>query len=100
MGLHEGLPPVPLTYAEWGAGERSFWQPAELERRAAFWKPNLAGSRRLWNALEGPETASGKPHRLISRLPGELADATRELARLNGATLFSTLLTAFQVAFS
>jgi Condensation domain len=100
MGLHESLPPLPLTYVAWDAAERSFWQPTELERRAAFWKLNLTGSHRLWNAMEGPETASGRPYRLVSHLPGELADATRELARLNGATLFSTLLTAFQVAFA
>jgi Condensation domain len=98
MGLHEGLPPVPLTYSAWGAAERSFWQPAELERRAAFWKPNLAGSRRLWNSLEGPETASGAPHRLVSLIPVDLANAAQELARATCATLFSTLLTAFQVA--
>jgi hypothetical protein len=98
MGLHEGLPPVPLTYSAWGAAERSFWQPAELERRAAFWKPNLAGSRRLWNSLEGPETASGAPHRLVSLIPVDLANAAQELARVTCATLFSTLLTAFQVA--
>jgi hypothetical protein len=100
MGLHESLPPLPLTYVAWDAAERSFWQPTELERRAAFWKLNLTGSHRLWNAMEGPETASGRPYRLVSHLPGELADATRELARLNCATLFSTLLTAFQVAFA
>jgi hypothetical protein len=98
MGLHEGLPPVPLTYSAWGAAERSFWQPAELERRAAFWKPNLGGSRRLWNSLEGPETASGAPHRLVSLIPVDLANAAQELARVTCATLFSTLLTAFQVA--
>ena len=98
MGLHEGLPPVPLTYSAWGAAERSFWQPAELERRAAFWKPNLAGSRRLWNSLEGPETASGAPHRSVSLIPVDLANAAQELARVTCATLFSTLLTAFQVA--
>jgi hypothetical protein len=98
MGLHEGLPPVPLTYSAWGAAERSFWQPAELERRAAFWKPNLAGSRRLWNSLEGPETASGAPHRLVSLIPVDLANAAQELARVTCATLFSTLLTVFQVA--
>jgi len=100
MGLHEGLPPVPLTYAAWGAAERSFWQPAELERRAAFWKSNLAGSRRLWNSLEGPETASGAHHRLVSLIPVELADAARELARVKYTTLFGTLLTAFQVTLS
>jgi hypothetical protein len=66
MGLREGLPPVPLTYAAWGAAERAFWQPAELKRRAAFWKSNLAGSRRLWNSQEGPESASGVPDRWVS----------------------------------
>ena len=100
MGLREGLPPLPLTYAAWGAAERAFWQPAELERRAVFWKSNLAGSRRLWNSLEGPETASGPHYRLTSHLAAELADASRELARVTGATLFSALLAAFQVALS
>jgi hypothetical protein len=100
MGLHDGLPPLPLTYVAWGAAERTFWQPAELERRAAFWKSSLSGSRRLWNSFEGSETASGTPHRLISHIPAEWADASRELARVHGATLFSTLLAAFQVALS
>jgi hypothetical protein len=97
MGLHEGLSPLPLTYTAWGAAERAFWQQAELERRAAFWKSNLAGSRRLWNSLEGPQTASGSPHQFVSHIPADLADAVRELARVTGATLFSTLLAAFQV---
>jgi len=71
-----------------------------LERRAAFWKSNLAGSCRLWNSLEGPQTASGAHHRLVSLIPVDLANAARELARVAGATLFSTMLTAFQVALS
>jgi Condensation domain len=100
MGLREGLPPVPLTYAAWGAAERAFWQSAELKRRAAFWKSNLAGSRRLWNSQEGPESASGVPDRWVSHFPVDLADAARELARVNGTTLFNTLLAAFQIALS
>jgi hypothetical protein len=100
MGQGEGIPPLPLTYTAWGAAERAFWQPAELERRAAFWKSNLAGRRRLWGSLEGPETASGALHRWVSHLPADLAEAARELARVTGATLFSTLLAAFQVALS
>ena len=97
MGLREGLPPLPLTYAAWGADERTFWQPAELERQAAFWKSNLSGSRRLWNSMEGPDTGSGVPHQWVSHLPVDLADAARELARVNGTTLFNTLLAAFQI---
>ncbi len=100
MGLREGLPPLPLTYAAWGAAERLFWQPAELERRADFWKSHLAGHRPLWKSLEGPATASGAPQRMVSHIPTDLADASRELTRLTGATLFSTLLAVFQVALS
>lgn len=100
MSPREALPPVPLTYAAWGAADRAFWQPAELDRRATFWKSNLAGRRRLWNSLEGPDTASGVPNQWISHLPVDLADAARELARVNGATLFSTLLAAFQITLS
>jgi hypothetical protein len=100
MGLSNTLPPVPLTYSEWAAAERAFWQPAELELRAVFWKSQLAGYRRIWNALEGPDTSSGAHQRMISHFPAELAKAARELARRSQATLFSTLLAAFQVALS
>jgi Condensation domain len=100
LDRREGLPPVPLTYTAWGAAERAFWQPAELERRAAFWKSTLAGRRQLWKLLEGSELASGPPCRWVSHFPAGLAEAARELARVTGATLFSTLLAAFQVALS
>ncbi len=100
MGLSNALPPLPQTYSEWAAADRSFWQPAELESRAAFWKSRLAGYRRIWDAIEGPDTASGPHYRMISYFPAELANAARELARSSGATLFSTLLAAFQIALS
>jgi hypothetical protein len=100
MGLNEALPSLPLSYPAWGAAERAFWQPVELEPRAAFWKSRLAGRRRQWNSMEGAGTASGALYRWVSHLPSELADAARELARVAGATLFSTLLAAFQVALS
>lgn len=99
-GVREELPPVPQTYSAWGATERAFWKPAELEARAAFWKSHLVGHQRLWSSLEGPDTASGPHQRLVSQFPAELASAARDLARRSGATLFSTLLSAFQVAFS
>ena len=99
-GTREPLPPVALSYTAWGTAERAFWQPAELEPRAAFWKSHLAGYRPLWRALEGPDTASGAHQRMVAHFPAELADAAREFARRNGATLFSTLLAAFQIALS
>jgi len=99
-GVTGALPPVPLSYTAWGAAERAFWQPSELEPRVAFWRAHLAGYRRLWSALEGPNTATGGHVRLVSQFPAELVKAVRELARRTGATLFSTLLTAFQVALA
>ena len=99
-GVREPLPPVALSYTAWGAAERAFWQPAELEPRAAFWKSHLAGYRPLWRALEGPVTASGPHQRMVAHFPPELANGVRELARRNGATLFSTLLAGFQIALS
>jgi hypothetical protein len=99
-GLRDPLPEVPQSYSAWGAAERAFWQPSELEPRIAFWKSHLAGRKRLWNPLEGPNTASGSHVRLVSWFPAELARAARELARRSGATLFSTLLVAFQAAFA
>src|SRR4030095_2955632 len=100
MGRSNTLPPVPQTYSEWLTAERAFWQSAELEPRVDFWKLQLAGYRRIWDAIEGPDTASGAHRRMISHFPAELANAARELARRTGATLFSTLLAAFQVALS
>ena len=94
-GLQAALPPVPLSYTDWGASERAFWQSAELDSRATFWKSHLAGTSRLWDTPE-----SGVLQRSVSQVPPDLGRAVRELARNNGATLFSTLLTAFQITLS
>ena len=50
----------------------------------------------MWNA----SIASGAPRRWVSKIPAALAAETQQLARRNGATLFSTLLGAFQIALS
>lgn len=95
---NEPLPPVPLSYTEWAAAERAYWNPGEVARRADFWKTTLAGSRRLWpDAAPGPVWAL---ERTVLALSGELTTAVRELAKKTGATLFSTLLAAFQIALA
>jgi Condensation domain len=100
MGVHSPLSPVPQTYSAWGAAERAQWQPAELERRATFWKSRLAGTSRLWNIPVRSQAESEALQRWISFVPSELARSVRELARRTGTTLFSTLLTVFQIALS
>jgi hypothetical protein len=94
---HRGpLPKVEQSYVAWGAAERAFWQPAELERRAAFWKQRLAGILPLWGAAS--TEAPRRLERWVTPLLPDITAAARELARRSGTTLFSALLTAFQVA--
>ena len=99
-GVRGGLPPVPLSYTAWGVAERAFWQPAELEQRATFWKSRLAGTCRLWGAPHVVGAAWGELHRWVSLVPADQARAVRELARRTSTTLFSTLLAAFQLTLS
>lgn len=98
-GATNGLPPVSTSFSAWGAAERANWSSAELEPRIAFWKSRLTGICRLWTVPADSDVVF-VPQRLISELPAETAAAVRELARQNGATLFSTLLALFQVTLS
>jgi hypothetical protein len=95
-----GLPPLELSYSEWGAAERAFWQPSEIERRIPFWKSHLSGAPQLFAPSVDGHVASGPLKRLVSQVSSELTRAARQVARRLGATLFSTLLTAFQIALS
>ena len=97
LGLSGKLPPVPQTYSEWAAAERAFWQPAELERRTDFWKSLLAGSRQIWSRKQDVVRTSGALQRQVAAIPPPLTRAVKDLAQRNGATLFSTLLAAFQL---
>ena len=96
MGLKNSLPPVAQNYSEWAAAERAFWQPAELERRAVFWKSHLARSTQIWAAARDLAPLE----RWVSAIPADLARGAKALAVSHGTTLFSTLLAVFQLTLS
>jgi hypothetical protein len=96
MGLKNTLPPVAQTYTEWAAAERAFWQPAELARRAGFWKSRLAGSSRIWGGIPAPTPLQ----RWVTAIPADLVRGVKALAVSHGTTLFNTLLAAFQLTLS
>jgi Condensation domain len=98
MGMAGALPGVPLSYTAWAAAERDFWNPDKLGQRGQFWIERLAGAPRLWNAVtgDGPRVLT----RDVFFVPANPTQAVRNLARRADATLFSTLLTAFQIALS
>lgn len=98
-GAEKALPAVQTSYSAWGAAERARWSPAKLEPRANFWKSRLVGTRRLWTIPEDSNVVHVS-QRFVSELPANVTAGVRDLARRNGATLFNTLLAAFQLTLS
>lgn len=96
-GIRDALPPLQMTHTEWGAAERARWTPAEIERFAGYWRERLQGSRQLWDAAPTGQGEADSLQQWVTTIPEKLADRIRLLARKSGATLFSTLLTAFQL---
>jgi hypothetical protein len=96
MGMKNTLPPVQQTFSDWAAAERAFWQPAELERRADFWKTQLHGSAKIWDGISEPSPLQ----RWVAAIPSDMVRAVKSLAVSHGTTLFSTLLAAFQLTLS
>lgn len=100
LGLMKGskgpLPPVPMTYSAWSAAERAMWPQAELENRATYWRPLLKDAPRLWSS---PVRKQGERHALrrwVTEIPAPLTQAIQDVAKKHHATLYSTLLAAFQ----
>ncbi|HEX7243080.1 MAG TPA: amino acid adenylation domain-containing protein, partial [Longimicrobiaceae bacterium] len=94
------LPPLPVQYADYAAWQREYLSGETLERQLAWWRERLAGAppllelpvdrpRRLMPGAQGA-------HRAFALTP-ETTRALRELSRREGATLFMTLLAAWQL---
>lgn len=97
QGTRGSLPPPGLTYSAAAADERARWQSDEIEHEAAYWRERLAGSTLLFG-----DTSDDSPMepllKRVSALPPALVDASRDMARRAEVTLFSVLLTVFQIA--
>ncbi len=97
------LPPLKIQYADFAAWQRSWLEGEPLAAQLAYWRARLLGSPA---ALELPADFPRPPlltHRGASisfRVEPELSQALRGLARREGATLYMTLLAAFQALLS
>ena len=94
------LEALPLSYTGWGATDRAFYTPAEIARRKEYWLPFLKGSSRVFDAPEADLETFIKRSRYTVEVPGELFESLRETAASCSATLFSTVLTAFQIVLA
>jgi hypothetical protein len=98
-GSKKPLPPVPMSYGDWGKADRGAWTAAELEPRLTWWKNHLAEAPRLWSPTV-TEKPVGPLRRHATEIPAKTTEAVKKVAKKAGATLFSTLLTAFQSALA
>ncbi len=97
------LPEPPFQYADFAAWQRGWLAGDVLERQLAWWRERLAGAPPLLELpTDRPRSAvrDARAGRRLLRLPADTARALRELARREGATLFMTLLTAWQALLS
>ncbi|HEX3526198.1 MAG TPA: amino acid adenylation domain-containing protein [Thermoanaerobaculia bacterium] len=98
-GAGSPLPAPQLQYADFAAWQRERQAPV-LARQLAAWKERLAGAPTVLELpADRPRTdgRSGHGAALSAPLPAPLSRAVKALAQAEQATLFMTLLAAFQV---
>jgi amino acid adenylation domain-containing protein len=99
-GEEPTLPELPVQYADYAVWQREHLSGERLERHLAYWRAQLAGAPAVLEMpIDRPRApgtgAAGAACRL--ELDEKLTEALRALSRREGATLYMTLLAAFQV---
>jgi amino acid adenylation domain-containing protein/non-ribosomal peptide synthase protein (TIGR01720 family) len=92
------LPPLAVQYADYAAWQRKWLRGAALEEHLGFWRRRLEGAPPVLELpVDRPRGTldDGGAHCSLALAP-EVARPLRALSRGQGATLFMTLLAAFQ----
>ena len=93
------LPALPVQYADFALWQREWLQGEALAAEIAFWRQQLAGASPVLDLPSDrprpAELSDVGDHRSLA-LPARLTPALAGLARSAGATLFMTLLAAFE----
>jgi hypothetical protein len=98
-GAGSPLPEPPIQYGDFARWQRAWLQGEVLEAHIGYWKRRLEGAPALLDLpFDHPRPAAPSfragEHRL--EIPEELSRGVLALSRRQGATLFMTLLAAFQ----
>jgi amino acid adenylation domain-containing protein len=99
-GRPPALPPLPMQYPEFALWQRGWLKDEVLEGEMAFWREELAGAPHLLELpTDRPRPAAAGPGADVRAftLGPETSAALGALARREGATLFMTLLAAWQL---
>ncbi|HEX6863967.1 MAG TPA: amino acid adenylation domain-containing protein, partial [Thermoanaerobaculia bacterium] len=98
--MQADLGPAPLDFRDWVAWQEQRLAGPEGERLWSYWLERLAGELPqldLPTDRPRPPVQSHRGGSLSLRLPADLAEGLRRFSRERQATLYVTLLTAFQV---
>ncbi|HTF61789.1 MAG TPA: amino acid adenylation domain-containing protein, partial [Edaphobacter sp.] len=97
--LPSPLPELPIQYADYAVWQREWLQGVVLEKQLAFWMAQLKEVQVLELPTDGPRRASSgnAGAKKFLKMSQSLIDRLQTLSRREGATLFMTLLAAFQV---
>jgi len=98
---NQPLPPLAIQYADFAFWQRKYLQGEVLESQLSYWKTQLADLPMLnlpTNPRKGVQSYKGATQKLS--LSPTLSAGLETLSKQTGATLFMTMLAAFQVLLS
>ncbi|HEY0079202.1 MAG TPA: amino acid adenylation domain-containing protein [Pyrinomonadaceae bacterium] len=99
-GQQSPLEELPIQYADFAVWQREWMTGEVLEQQVGYWKTQLAGANtalELPTDHQRPARQSARGAELLFTLPSELTAALKSLGGDEGATMFMTLVAAFQV---
>ena len=100
QGKPSPLPELPIQYADFAVWQRNRLQGEILEKQLSYWKTRLAGAPELLQLptdYPRPPVQTFLADKLDFQIDAGLTQQLRQLCQQSGATLFMTLLAAFQV---
>jgi Condensation domain len=96
------LPELPTQYADFAAWQRQWLRGDRLERELSYWREQLRDCTVLELPTDRPRsqvpTYAGAI--VAQSLPSDLREALERLSQSEGATLYMTMLAAFQILMS
>ncbi|HEX9935592.1 MAG TPA: condensation domain-containing protein, partial [Longimicrobium sp.] len=99
-GRESPLPPLPVQYADYAVWQREQLEGEVLDRQLSYWRERLAGAPELLELPTDhprPAVQTFRGATVPVELSPELLEQLQALGRSEGATLYMTLLGAFQV---
>jgi len=95
------LPSLPIQYVDFSAWQRARLDGGELHAQREYWRQRLADAPQLLQLptdFARPAEPSGRGDAVDVEVSPEVAAGLRALAAASGSTMFTMLLTAWQVS--